>query len=379
MLARQIIRPFLLVVGVLICPVVFAGPLHEAAKTGNLRQARALIAQGAAVNAKDEGRTPLYWAAQEGHLAMVKLLIAHGADVNTVSKPDNSWTPLMLAAYRGYFGIAETLLRHGADPNAKNGRGQTALLLTYMDFSSRHLDVARLLIEKGARMSVRDVRTLPEVALRARDEDLLALLVRRGFNLDGVVPGLRVRGRSSSETLLLKAVDRGDLGAIKMLVTLGANPDKKGSGLVQLTTDWRRYTHYSNLTPLGLAELFERHLPGHRKEIVQYLRRVAAVGGSLVKVQAALEQYAADLRAAHREADAQRVAREAARFRTVIGAHESVYLGFDPSAVLRDYGGFLRKHGHDQKADDMDILSGWYFRTNLQKAREEAGQRRESN
>jgi hemoglobin len=62
-------------------------PLHMAARRGNVAVAQALLAAGAAVEARDkQGETPLRRAVNCGHTEFVSLLLAHGADVNTRDK-----------------------------------------------------------------------------------------------------------------------------------------------------------------------------------------------------------------------------------------------------------------------------------------------------
>ena len=96
----------------------FAGPLHDAAKKGNIEQVEQLIAEGADVNQQDRRTgTALHWAALRGDAAVVEVLIAAGADVNAVSK-DNGGTPLHAAASAGHASVAEVLLAKGADIEA---------------------------------------------------------------------------------------------------------------------------------------------------------------------------------------------------------------------------------------------------------------------
>ena len=98
-------------------------PLHNAAFGGHKEIAELLIAHGAAVDARDEpGRTPLHCAAHSGHLDIIELLIAKGAKVN--AKTDYDFTPLHAAHTKEVAGI---LLAHGADVNAKTERGDTPL------------------------------------------------------------------------------------------------------------------------------------------------------------------------------------------------------------------------------------------------------------
>src|SRR6185503_8175266 len=56
-------------------------PLHEAARTGDVGQAKKLIKSGADLTARDEHirSTPLAWAAKFGQFKMVKLLLKRGA------------------------------------------------------------------------------------------------------------------------------------------------------------------------------------------------------------------------------------------------------------------------------------------------------------
>jgi ankyrin repeat protein len=58
-----------------------AGPIHDAAKAGDVAKVRQLLANGAKVDAREEdGWTPLHWAAVEGHADVAKVLLAAGAD-----------------------------------------------------------------------------------------------------------------------------------------------------------------------------------------------------------------------------------------------------------------------------------------------------------
>lgn len=71
-------------------------PLHDAAKTGDLKQVKTLIKQGVDVNSKNkQGATPLHWAAFKGHVDVAKELIKNGAKVNVLTNKDS--TPLRLA------------------------------------------------------------------------------------------------------------------------------------------------------------------------------------------------------------------------------------------------------------------------------------------
>jgi uncharacterized protein len=57
--------------------------LFEAARTGNVGDAKSALDAGADVNARDDRQqTPLHWAAMKGHTDLARLLIDKGADLN---------------------------------------------------------------------------------------------------------------------------------------------------------------------------------------------------------------------------------------------------------------------------------------------------------
>jgi cytochrome c len=92
-----------------------AGPLHDAAKAGDVVQIQLLLDQGADINESSGTAPPLYFAINLQHAEAAELLIERGADVNARS----TWgMPLHAAATKGMATIATLLLEHGADPNA---------------------------------------------------------------------------------------------------------------------------------------------------------------------------------------------------------------------------------------------------------------------
>ena len=105
-------------------------PLHEAARDGHAGIVRALLADGAEVDARAEGEaTPLHLAATLGHTATSRALIEGGANVN--ARAEGKATPLHYAALLGNAGAIEALLEAGGNPNA-------------VAFGCGPMDVARL-------------------------------------------------------------------------------------------------------------------------------------------------------------------------------------------------------------------------------------------
>ena len=85
-------------------------PLHDAARKGDVREAKKLLKAGADLTARDEHlrSTPLAWAAKFGHLAMVRFLLRQGAPKRLPDDPE--WaTPLAWATRRGHEKIARLL------------------------------------------------------------------------------------------------------------------------------------------------------------------------------------------------------------------------------------------------------------------------------
>ena len=91
----------------------FAGPIHNAAFSGNIEAVKQHIAAGTDMDVKDDkyGWTTLHWAAIGGYKEMVELLIAEGADVNT--KGYRGTTPLDDAIQQKRTETADLLRKHG--------------------------------------------------------------------------------------------------------------------------------------------------------------------------------------------------------------------------------------------------------------------------
>lgn len=230
-----------------------ATPLHHAAGFGNLATMRMLIEHGADANAGNNRKsTPLFWAISDE--AKVRLLMEHGANVNAKTVDGRSpiyqaaslpnalpvlrlllekgadpnartltgMTPL-IAAVRNNLEAARLLLDRGAEVNAKNAAGFTALMSAA---GTGRPEAVRMLLEKGADPNVRTKRNesaLAEAAT-AGNEEAVKLLLDRGAEIN--VQDIR----GYSPLLYAAGSDSMPAGAVKLLLTKGADVKAKGDG-----------------------------------------------------------------------------------------------------------------------------------------------------
>ncbi|HET6960189.1 MAG TPA: ankyrin repeat domain-containing protein [Vicinamibacterales bacterium] len=210
-------------------------PLVDAARNADKDQVRALVQQGANVNAADaDGTTALHWASYRDDLEIAELLIRAGARVNAANdlgatplwtasqngsatmvrrlleagaNPDapllSGETPLMVAARSGSPACVEQLLAKGAQVNAHATRGQTALMWAV---AQKHADVVKVLLAHG-------------VDVHARSDawsEVMAVPPHGHLEYNRAIP----HGR---DTALMFAARVGDVASATLLVSAGAN------------------------------------------------------------------------------------------------------------------------------------------------------------
>lgn len=101
-------------------------PMARAARTGDVRAIKAMVAAGQDPNIIDRGGnhwTPLLHAIHKGQAEAVGVLLAagasvHGATASSLTDRPASPTPLMMAVGNGQADIVRRLLAAGADPRA---------------------------------------------------------------------------------------------------------------------------------------------------------------------------------------------------------------------------------------------------------------------
>jgi len=191
-------------------------PVADAAMRGDIDAIRAMLRDGADVNAaQGDGMTALHWAADRSDAEMVELLITAGALVEPVTRigqytplhiaskggdadvvralldagsdatsatSTSATTPLHLAAAAGNPEVVALLIDHGADPNARESEwGQTPLIFAA---ARDRADAIRVLLERGAdpgaTAKVVDLKRLGRLDRRARARETAVLKAFRG-------------------------------------------------------------------------------------------------------------------------------------------------------------------------------------------------------
>ena len=238
--------------------------LMLAARSGNVDSVKLLLEANADVNAAEKfrGQTALMLAANENHAEVVNALLAAGARPNTRSveytfqkltggaggiihdRPQGGITALMLAARQGALEAGTALVSGGADLTLEEPQyGFTAMQTAIFN---GHYAFAKMLIDKGAPVNdgslyiVIEMRNLakytnrpnpPEAENGITHLDVLKLLVERGADVNArytkTVPPRQAQGNinvAPGSTALYRAVRAIDLASVKLLVDAGANP-----------------------------------------------------------------------------------------------------------------------------------------------------------
>ena len=239
-------------------------PLMIASRTGSLDAVKALLERGAKVNAVEQfrGQSALILAANENHAAVVQALIDAGANVNARTKEyafqkltggaggiihdraQGGLTALILAARQGARESGEALIAAGADIDAVEPQYQFSALQTAI-FNGQYA-FAKLLIQKGANVNdgslyvTMEMRNLAAYSNRPNPAesdagvthlDVANLLLEKGADPNAAytktIPPRQAQGNINvplGGTALYRAVRAVDLAAVKLLVERGAKP-----------------------------------------------------------------------------------------------------------------------------------------------------------
>jgi ankyrin repeat protein len=122
----------------------------EAANRGDLQKLRVVLTVDNVNNVDSSGWTALHYAAHSDEFDCTKLCLAMGANVNACNKYGS--TPLHHASAHSV-DVVRLLLDAHATVDATDISGHTALYLVIFGMSGDYINIARLLIDRGARLS----------------------------------------------------------------------------------------------------------------------------------------------------------------------------------------------------------------------------------
>ena len=248
-------------VAVMVAVVLGAGDstLTKAVKAGNLQAVRALVKQGADVNARSgDGSTPLLWAVDGSNAEIARVLIAAKAKVDVAT--DLGVTPLLHAARSGDAAMVDLLLRAGANPSLPHAEGETPLMAAS---KSGSVAAVRALLARGARVNDTDKFQNQSALMLAAAEghvEVAGILLEAGADPNKQAHATSLSTRKNADhptggfTALMWAARNGNDAMVRRLVKGGANLNlKNGDGAsATMIAIWNdRFDMAATLAELG--------------------------------------------------------------------------------------------------------------------------------
>lgn len=208
-------------------------------------------------------RGTLAHAAEHGDLAKVRDCLDRGVPVDEVGS--SGFTALIYAAMEGHLEIARELIKRGAKLDYEYG--YTALMWAV---TGGHKPVALLLIESGASLDQPSNQgfTALMVAITSHEKELAEILVHKGADLD------RVTQRHNTAIALTIEMDQID--TLRLLLEKGVSLDIRN---VDGHTPYEStLLHHQHLNPIILEEMQKRERFAREKadaEISAYQKAIS--------------------------------------------------------------------------------------------------------
>ncbi len=153
-------------------------------------------------------------AIRDGDRARVQKLLRAGANVNT--RDADGTTALMHSVIESDVAMMKLLLDSGAEVNAKNTQGSTALM-----YAAVHLEKTRLLLGRGADVNAKGKGGATPMSVAVTT-----------FGSTPVLKLLMMKGAQPENRLMVDAALKGDLEAIRYLLSVGVSPGQADSRTV---------------------------------------------------------------------------------------------------------------------------------------------------
>jgi uncharacterized protein len=184
-------------------------PVADAAMQKDLATVRALVREGADVNApQGDGMTALHWAATNGDAEMAVLLLRAGANLGARTR-NGAYQPLHLASRYGHAPVVRALLEGGADARAVTSTAATTAL--HLAAASGSADAVLALLEKGARIDALETewnQTPLIFAASLGRTAVVKVLLAHGANVAHVTTVVDLAPQASVDGLARQAHDR---------------------------------------------------------------------------------------------------------------------------------------------------------------------------
>jgi ankyrin repeat protein len=145
-------------------------------------------------------------AIRDGNHTSVQKLLRAGSDVN--SRDAGGTTALMHSVIESDVNTMKLLLDSGADVNAKNALDSTALM-----YAAVNLEKTRLLLDRGADVKVKGKGGATPMSVAVTT-----------FGSTPVLKLLVAKGAEPENRLMVGAAQKGDLEAIRFLLSIGVSP-----------------------------------------------------------------------------------------------------------------------------------------------------------
>ena len=180
-------------------------PLADAAKRADWAAVRALLQEGADVDARQgDGSNALHWASYRDNREIAALLIRAGSEVNASN--DLGVTPLWAACENGSSAMVKTLIEGGADPNRALPFGETLLM----------------------------------TAARTGNADVVGQLLAAGADVDAATQ----EGAHGAQTALMWAVAQGHSAVVEVLLAHGADVNARSTTFTETVKTISTYANY---------------------------------------------------------------------------------------------------------------------------------------
>ena len=218
-------------------PNLFIGAdsiLFRAASNGNLEIVRALVENGAEIDATNpEAKTALQGASANGRMAAVAYLLENGANVHHAN--EHGLTSILMASHHFFAEIVQLLIDNGADLQCRTPRGWAPIQHCY-----DHPETTNVLLKNGAKVNSVTEDCFTPLYLAARNKYHEVVKVLLYYN-----PDLEITSTDGYDAIgaLTAALENGSLEVIRPLLEARAKIDHEphsSRSLLHYAVLWNR-------------------------------------------------------------------------------------------------------------------------------------------